>query len=369
MFYLWQHIKSIIETYHGNIPLAHFLRDYYKAYPRLGSRDRKILSEMAYCWYRCSKGFEANMAFEEKVKACLQLAGSKSKHIEQFLPEQLEYPFNIRKLFPYEIALTDGISKEDWLHSLLQQPDLFIRSQKPDFTGEKKLLKENNIEFEEVDNMCLRLPNGTPIDKLLPAESYMVQDYSSQQTGSYFKPKLNESWWDCCAGAGGKSLLLKTAEPKVQLTVSDIRASILSNLSERFKLYGLEEPEHFVLGMTDMSMIKKKVGDKLFDGIICDEPCTGSGTWARTPEEMFFFNPDSIQQFTELQKKIAINAAAHLKQNGRLIYITCSVFKQENEEVIESIVNKAGLQLEEQTLVNGIANKADNMFVAVLRKT
>jgi len=56
MKYLGQHIKTIIATYNGSIPLAHFLKGYFRQYPILGSRDRKILSTLAYTYYRIGKG-------------------------------------------------------------------------------------------------------------------------------------------------------------------------------------------------------------------------------------------------------------------------------------------------------------------------
>ena len=65
MRYIWQHIRSITEVYDGSIPLAHFLKGYFKQHPILGSRDRKMLSAMAYSFYRCSRGFgNVNIEFE-----------------------------------------------------------------------------------------------------------------------------------------------------------------------------------------------------------------------------------------------------------------------------------------------------------------
>ena len=92
-----------------------------------------------------------------------------------------------------------------------------------------------------------------------------------------------------------------------------------------------------------------------------------AGTWARTPEQLYFCDPTSVKRFPALQKSIAKNVCAYLKNGGRLIYITCSVFKQENEEVVNSLVAQ-GMELVQSALINGIGIKADSMFVAVLRK-
>lgn len=367
MRYIWQHIHAIIESYNGDIPLTHFLKQYYRQYPKLGSRDRKILSEMAYSWYRCGKGLPPGLSFEDKVKACLQLTGTGSKHLQPFLPDNSVIPqLDISKLFLYNIPLSEGINKEDWLASMLQQPDVFLRLVKKDIAC--NVLEQNNIPFREITGNCIAIPNGSAIDKILPPDSYAIQDASSQQTTAYFNPADNESWWDCCSGAGGKSLALCSMNRTVRLTVSDKRDSILHNLVQRFRLYNLPLPEYHILDMADSNNTRKQLGGRQFNNIICDVPCTGSGTWARTPEQLYFFNDKNLQELTALQAKILINAAGYLQPGGRLFYITCSVFRQENEDVINAVTGNTGLKIQERVLINGINIKADSMFIAILCK-
>ncbi len=375
MRYIWQHIQIIVETYNGSLPLSHFLKDYFKQYPKLGSRDRRVLSEMAYCWYRCAKGIqvtestETESSFEEKMRSCLQLCGNKAVVQVLYKGEEatITMLFDRTTIFPYPIQLSDGLTKEKWLDSLLLQPDLFIRIRK-----EKdkiiSILNQAGIPFRFVTSDCLSLPNGAKIDTLLPAETYVVQDASSQATGTFFKPNKNEKWYDCCSGAGGKSLLLKDLEPSVQLTVTDVRASILNNLKERFKLYGHKAPVAIVTDVCDLVNLNKALGKQQFDHIICDAPCSGSGTWARTPEQMYFFDPATIVRFNNLQKSIAVNVSRYLKPGGRLIYITCSVFREENEAVVAAIIRDTGLTLLNQQLIDGTEIHADCMFLATLQK-
>ena len=118
--------------------------------------------------------------------------------------------------------------------------------------------------------------------------------------------------------------------------------------------------------VTDGVQLKKVLRDRVFDSIICDVPCSGSGTWARTPEQMYFFNPANQIKYPAWQKNIAINAAQYLKPGGRLLYITCSVFEEENEQVLNEVMKVTGLQLVSSQLINGIRIKADSMFVGVL---
>lgn len=377
------HIRSITDHYKGDVPLSIFLKSYFKRHPVLGSRDRKMLSEMAYAWYRASKAFDAKLSFEKKLEACLLLCETNIHQVLQFLKpewqgkqdyflpkriallEKEKTGIDLNRIFPFgEENFSEGITKEEWLLSMLRQPDLFIRYRK-NAKHLIKLLHEQKILFRQVTDDCFAFSNGTKLETLLPEKEYVVQDASSQQTGSFFTPKINEEWWDCCSGAGGKSLLLKDLQPKVKLTTTDKRDTILHNLKKRFSVYFNHAPETIVADVADTDMLAKKLKGRMFDNIICDVPCSGSGTWARTPEQLFFFDDDAQKNFPVLQKSILQNASNYLKPGGRLFYITCSVFKEENEAVVNAL---HGMEKEHQTLINGIDNHADSMFIAVMRK-
>lgn len=371
MRYIWQHINAIIDTYNGKVPLQHFLKNYYKQHPILGSRDRKLLSSMAYSWYRCSKGLASTSvpSFEEKIKKCLELCGYDLSKIPAINTIQSETIFQYKNnsLFPFDIELSSGISSDAWLNSMLTQPDLFIRIRK-DKDQITKLLTGRNIPHTFISDTCLSLPNSTKIEDILPLDSYVVQDASSQQTGNWFHPEKNEQWYDCCSGAGGKSILLKDLKPSVHLTVTDVRERIIYNLTQRFRQYRMALPTAHIADAASPEDLNKAFGTKQFGNIICDAPCSGSGTWARTPEQMFFFDPSTLPDYTERQKAIATNVVNHLKKDGRLIYITCSVFKAENEDVVSEILDNTSLKLEHMQIINGVSIHADSMFIAILRK-
>ncbi|MNY39623.1 Ribosomal RNA small subunit methyltransferase F [compost metagenome] len=105
-----------------------------------------------------------------------------------------------------------------------------------------------------------------------------------------------------------------------------------------------------------------------FDGIILDAPCSGSGTWGRTPEMLYYFDQHKIAYFSKLQKTIAANVVKYLKEGKPLIYITCSVFKQENEDVVNWLLENLPLKVEKTEVIKGYNDRADTMFVARLIK-
>lgn len=385
MRYLWQHIFRILDSYTRDMPLHHFLKQYYKQYPILGSRDRRGISDAVYAWYRCGRAFAADThTREEKIIAALVVCGLQPKALLGHFPDHWKdqgqdsllavrlclleedgYYMVLSDIFPFKPAYSEGITREFWILSLLQQPDLFLRIRK-----HKKqvvqLLEDKQIPFTWLTDTCLSLPNGAAIDQLLPPDSYVIQDASSQSTGTFFRPVAGESWWDCCSGAGGKSLLLKDLQPGVKLLASDIRESILHNLRQRFRLYQLEQPEILVIDAADHAAVQAAMGNRQFDAVLCDVPCTGSGTWARTPEDAYFFDPETLPDYSRRGAAILRNVLQQVRPGGKVVYMTCSVFREENEAVVEQVAAEMQLAIRECRLINGLEHKADSLFVAVL---
>src|SRR5690606_34956666 len=104
------------------------------------------------------------------------------------------------------------------------------------------------------------------------------------------------------------------------------------------------------------------LGDEKFDGIILDVPCSGCGTWGRTPEMIQHFSKEKLDEFTTLQKSIASNVIKHLKKGAPLVYMTCSVYAEENENMVRYLGDQFDLQREKMELIKGYHNRADSMF-------
>jgi 16S rRNA (cytosine967-C5)-methyltransferase len=104
-----------------------------------------------------------------------------------------------------------------------------------------------------------------------------------------------------------------------------------------------------------------------YDLIICDAPCSGSGTWSRTPEGMHYFSAEKIGTYAQLQKNIVRNVSRFLKPRGLLLYITCSVFKQENEDVIAFCSDLKNMAFLKSAYYKGYDKKADTLFAALFQ--
>ena len=376
--------QRILGSYPAETPLSKFLPGFYRQNKQMGSTDRKVASRLIYNYFRLGKALFNTPTEERMVVAEFLCNTQTNSFLQHFKPEwalcvgfdideklklvKTAYAdFKLADVFPWSDKLSDGIDKDAFLKSFFVQPDLFIRVPENFDTLVKGTLAKANITFKDEGNGCLSLPNGTRLESIFPQQHWFeVQDLSSQQTARYFKPNKWEAWWDACAASGGKSLLLHELEPNLKLVVSDIRESILSNLDERFREAGLVKYQKKLLDLTQN--VDPELANYAFDGIILDAPCSGSGTWGRTPEMISQFQSPKIDFFQRLQQSIAANVVKYLKPGKPLIYITCSAFKAENEDAVNFMVKELGMKVEEQTVLKGYENKADTMFVARLIK-
>ncbi|HLY68366.1 MAG TPA: methyltransferase domain-containing protein [Puia sp.] len=370
---------KLIEGFDGSIPLKHYLKKYFGINKKFGSNDRKYITELCYSYFRLGHACRI-LPVEEKMMTAIFLCNYLSngflahykpewnKTIHFSLKEKLaiiDYPFSITDVFPWKDQLSAGIDHEKFCESFLVQPDLFLRIRPGKEASVINKLAMNNIQYRRIDETYIALGNATKIDGVLEInKEVVIQDYSSQKTAAFFPLPARHvpiAAWDCCAGSGGKSILLVDLNKNVKLTVSDIRESILANLKKRFVEAGITKYQSFI---TDLSTPKATLKTQKFDLIIADVPCSGSGTWSRTPEALYFFKKNEIERFKERQNKILTNIIPCLKNGGHLVYLTCSVFKKENEEVTDLIQSKFHLELVRSEVLRGYDKKGDTMYAA-----
>jgi 16S rRNA (cytosine967-C5)-methyltransferase len=394
MNFLLRHIIRIIEEYTGNPPLAGYLKSYFKLWPELGSRDRRAISEAVFVYYRCAGFTSGHIGIPEIILQGLFWCESENGFLKDILLKNRAIElaaednndFVARKDFP---EYSSGMNQKEWIQSMFQQPEVFIRIRKekekifsvlsqaaiPFRVVDTNIAGDMDLEFYKQGACCIALPKNSKLEALLPAENYVVQDWASQcsmavasKFWTEYQQTPSASVWDVCAGAGGKSLFWIDKYPGHQMLASDIRNRILHNLKMRWRRYAIPGIKTSILDATSAAEVKQKTGTKKFDAIICDVPCSGSGTWGRTPEQLYFFQMESLERFRKLQLPIALNAQSRLKTGGLLFYITCSVFADENENVVAQLLQQSSLKLLHQQLINGIQERADSLFIAVFQQ-
>ena len=102
--------------------------------------------------------------------------------------------------------------------------------------------------------------------------------------------------------------------------------------------------------------------------MFADVPCSGSGTWGRTPEQLSYFKEPQLDKYIKLQGQIMEHIIPALKVNGHLLYVTCSVFEKENEQNIAALVATGKFKVVAQQYFIGYTQQADTLFGSLLQK-
>jgi 16S rRNA (cytosine967-C5)-methyltransferase len=406
-----RHAAAIIASYQGESPLHGWLKNFFREHKQMGSKDRRQLSQLVYGFYRLGHAVKG-IPVEERILTGLFLCHEDNNNLlKHFKPEwdrHIDLPvgkkialcrasgidFRPTEIFPWKEELSEGIDHETLCLSFLRQPDLFLRI-RPGHEQEvlakiaERLPQDPQTAHSQppaaygfIPPSTLRFPNGFAVEDLFtPDKEVVIQDYSSQRISPFLQlskdPSVTPvtgsgrlSFWDACAASGGKSILVHDLNPDAKLTVSDIRDSILNNLRKRFRQAGITHYHSFTVDLTTAQpqhVSLKDMGAR-YDAILADVPCSGSGTWSRTPEELYFFDPSKINTYRERQQKIISQLVPRMVKEASLIYCTCSVFKKENEEMTAFIRQSFGLKTDRQEMITGYSEKADSMFAARFRQ-
>jgi 16S rRNA (cytosine967-C5)-methyltransferase len=282
--------------------------------------------------------------------------------------KKLDAHESISEIFPWNNELSIEIDVALFNQSMLVQPDVYLRLRPGKEEVVTNALQAAGISYKQISEKCVAISNSAKADAAVQLDmDAVVQDLNSQRVLDLLRDLhgllKKFSAWDCCAASGGKSLLLLDQFPGVQLTVSDVRESILYNLRKRFERAGIRKYKFFT---ADAATEAPKKGGP-FDLIICDAPCSGSGTWSRTPEQLHFFKTEKIDAYAALQKSLLSNVRRYLKPGGLLLYSTCSVFRKENEAVVNETSDLPSLRLLKSAYFKGYHQRADTLFAALFQ--
>lgn len=156
-----------------------------------------------------------------------------------------------------------------------------------------------------------------------------VQDVSSQAVAAVCGARMGERWWDVCAGAGGKTLALAFAVgADGHVCATDVRADALEELARRAQRAGLGNVS------TAEASADGAAPEANFDGVLVDAPCSGSGTWRRSPWARWQLQPDDVAHHVARQQALLAQSARAVRPGGLLCYATCSLFHAENGAVV-----------------------------------
>ncbi|WP_137123609.1 RsmB/NOP family class I SAM-dependent RNA methyltransferase [Roseomonas sp. HF4] len=181
----------------------------------------------------------------------------------------------------------------------------------------------------------LRLPARRPITGTAAYRDGLieVQDEGSQLIALLADARPGMRVADYCAGAAGKTLAMAaTMGNRGRITACDTSAPRLEGAGKRLRRAGVDNAERHLLAPGDR-WAKRRAGT--FDRVLVDAPCTGTGTWRRNPDARLRTGPEDLAELLVVQHDILVKAAELVRPGGRLVYATCSLLPQENEEQMD----------------------------------
>ncbi|QCX32219.1 16S rRNA (cytosine(967)-C(5))-methyltransferase RsmB [Caloramator sp. E03] len=210
---------------------------------------------------------------------------------------------------------------------------------------------------------------------------FIIQDEASMLATKILDPKPFETIIDLCSAPGGKSThIAQLMENKGEILAFDIYDHKLKLVNENAKRLGIDIIK---TQLRDSTLYYKDLEQK-GDRVLIDAPCSGLGLIRKKPEIRWNTNEDDIKQLIKIQKNILNNAARYVKVNGVLLYSTCTITREENEEVIDDFLKNNNnyelkdicsylpLEFKNDSCKNGFVklypnlNNCDGFFIAKL---
>lgn len=351
-------VSEILEkVFQDQYPADNIIKEYMRNRKYIGSKDRKFIVEKVWDIIRHRSRLEFDCHFNQSGAVCdtrmLLLAYLKDEDLD-IIADGSEY--GLMPLTKQEKIQLANLSKEvypehvqrecpKWLYEKINNPALAesLNNKAPadirsNFISredaQNKLRKEGlffsftpyspyGLRSEERVNLqnCIAYQNG----------QIEVQDEASQLGAILCDVRKEHKIIDYCCGGGGKSMMLgQILKNEGKIFAHDKNVSRMARLDQRAQR----------LGIKNIQIIDKLQPQDKFDRFIIDAPCSGSGTWRRSPDAKYRLTPKQLKAILQAQEEILETAYHHILPSGKIIYMTCSVIAQENEEQIEKFLQK-----------------------------
>jgi 16S rRNA (cytosine967-C5)-methyltransferase len=316
------------------------LREVLKSLRDLAPFDATEVAKTVFIYYRWHVWLRDERGVEQKMRLALRLN-------REFQENESAIPLaDLRaKAVPPWTAEAMAVN-DDWLRSLQREPKLWLRSKR----GQAQDLAERLVGAEVSpllpDALLYRGEEDLFKTPEFHAGEFEIQDIASQVVGLLCNPQPGETWWDTCAGEGGKTLHLSDLmQNKGMLWASDRAEWRLTKLKRRA---GRAKVFNYRSAFWDGG--KKLPTKTKFDGVLVDAPCSGIGTWQRNPQARWTTTENDVRELSAIQKNLLANVAPSVKPGGRLIFSVCTLSKAETVEVVEDFNSRLAAEFEPMEL-------------------
>jgi 16S rRNA (cytosine967-C5)-methyltransferase len=352
------------------LPIDVFMSIYFRERKALGSKDRAYISDLACDLIR----------WRGLLDACQPKPSSWIKRLSAYQNGVLKsdhssFCDHVRCSFPKELfnLFKDAYGREQAIEIALasnERAPLTVRANALKITREDLIKKwEPHLPL----NPCKHSPVGINVNTKTHLFSldefkegfFEIQDESSQRAALMMDPRPGQNVLDYCAGSGGKTLAFANKlKGKGQIYLHDIRLSAFRQAKKRLKRAGIENAQYLLPEHPTLKKLNKRM-----DWVFVDAPCTGTGTLRRNPDMKWRFSSKGLQELVTKQRVIFEEAIQYLKPNGTIIFATCSLLPEENEEQIAYFMEKFSLVLAQPVLKTFPSkNEGDGFFAAALKR-
>lgn len=277
----------------------------------------------------------------QRQQAAKESEGSEVSPTE--LPDAIA--FNHPSWFIKKVQLAYPEKWQDVLNTNMQRPPMWLRVNQLHHNVDEylALLAKENIEHLLVDEKsgAIRLTEAIDVNKLPGFQLgwVSIQDGAAQQAARLLDCQPDDNVLDCCAAPGGKTCHILEYSPKIKaMTAIDIEASRLERVEENLQRLNLAAN---VIAADAATTPEKWWDGELFDRILLDAPCSGTGVIRRHPDIKWLRKGQDIAALGELQQDILKNIWSLLKPGGTLLYATCSILPEENSQQIQRFIEKS----------------------------
>lgn len=333
---------------------------WFRAHPKLGIRDRSEVAEVVYDVLRHLRRYRqlgesgvGNAVRRLAIQGAISVMGAEK--VRPVLdPGELAWLDRINQIDEQSLSLQVRTSLPDWLFERLKEMpelealaaslntaaslDIRVNPMKADRDEMlADLTKGNGVRHAPVSTPYspwgIRLKGRPAMNKWHQFEHGLieVQDEGSQLLALLVGPKRGEMVIDFCAGAGGKTLLLGALMRSTgRLYAFDVSATRLAKAKPRFARSGLSNIVPVAIEHENDTRVRRLAGKA--QRVLVDAPCSGVGTLRRNPDLKWRQSVQSLQELTALQARILASASRCVAPGGRLVYATCSLLKEENQD-------------------------------------
>jgi 16S rRNA (cytosine967-C5)-methyltransferase len=347
-------------------PADGVLSAYFREQKVLGARDRAFIAETVYAVLRRKRSLSRVIGQPVTPRRLIlaQLvrhAGLSQRALEGLLETgEADWLTRLKSEPEPELSLAEQADLPDWLVDMLTPHmsgdkllelarslntgaplDLRVNPLKASRDAVLEQLKADGYEGEagKISPLSIRLRSKPALTRyaLYQQGQIEVQDEGSQLLAYLVAPKRGEMVVDFCAGAGGKTLLLGALMRSTgRLYAFDVSEKRLARLRPRVARAGLSNVHPVCISSENDVRVKRLAGK--IDRVLVDAPCSGLGTLRRNPDLKWRQTAEGVAELVRKQQDILSGAARLVKPGGRLVYATCSILPQENEEVVAAFL-------------------------------